>query len=167
MKYGVVHQEATLVTEADEVWIATAFLHRENPERNDFTVREIRDRAAREAINGRLRIGVYRHAHLHCVANLPPNTGKWRMLYATGRLTRRLYREGDPYHPAREGARSLPDRENIPGRYHHLLVWYHSDYSQKHSTPTAQDSILELCGLGKGLWKDEDPDSYVRRLREE
>ena len=27
---------------ADEVWIATALLHREQPERKDFTIREIR-----------------------------------------------------------------------------------------------------------------------------
>ncbi|HEV2687240.1 MAG TPA: hypothetical protein VGV35_01760 [Bryobacteraceae bacterium] len=26
--------------------------------------------------------------------------------------------------------------------------------------------ILQLRGLGKDLWKGEDPDEYVRRLRE-
>ena len=35
---------------ADEVWIATALLHREQPERKDFTIQEIRKRAEREAM---------------------------------------------------------------------------------------------------------------------
>ena len=26
--------------------------------------------------------------------------------------------------------------------------------------------ILEMRGMGRDLWKDEDPDEYVRRLRE-
>lgn len=31
---------------------------------------------------------------------------------------------------------------------------------------TQTGSILDLRGLGKGLWQDEHPDEYVRRLRE-
>lgn len=153
--------------EADEVWVATALLHRENPNRSDFTLIEIRDRAEQEGMSDRLRPGVYRHAREHCVANLPPSAGKLRMLYATGRLARRLYRDGDPYHPDREGYRIVPSREDIPTRYHYLLDWYASDYARATPDRPQHDSILELVGLGKGLWADEDPDSYIRRLREE
>ena len=60
---------------ADEVWIATALLHHENPKRADFTVSEIVERARKENISGALRAGVQVHAYLHCVANLPPNPG--------------------------------------------------------------------------------------------
>lgn len=49
---------------ADEVWIATALLHRENPDRSDFTVGEIVERARKEGIAGELRPGVYVHALL-------------------------------------------------------------------------------------------------------
>ena len=43
---------------ADEVWIATALLHREQPKRPDFNVQEIVDRARQERIHPELRPGV-------------------------------------------------------------------------------------------------------------
>src|ERR1700722_6508020 len=73
---------------ADEVWIATALLHREQPERPDFTVAEIIDRARRESIIGELRPGVRVYVLLHCVANYPPNPARYRVLFATGKNTR-------------------------------------------------------------------------------
>jgi hypothetical protein len=42
---------------ADEVWIATALLHKENPTRGDFTVAEIIERARAENITGEMRSG--------------------------------------------------------------------------------------------------------------
>ena len=39
----------TLVKVADEVWIATALLHREHPDQSDFEIEEIMRRAAKEA----------------------------------------------------------------------------------------------------------------------
>jgi hypothetical protein len=60
---------------ADEVWIVTALLHREHPERDDFTVAEIVERARKEGLTPELRPGVYVHAIVHCVANRPPNPG--------------------------------------------------------------------------------------------
>ena len=84
---------------ADEVWIATALLHRENPKREDFTVAEIVERVRREHMAGELRPSVQVHAYLHCVANRPPNPGRHRMLYATGKNTRRLFRETDDFDP--------------------------------------------------------------------
>ena len=70
---------------ADQVWIILALLHRENPKREDFTVTEIVERARQEKISGELRPSVQVHAYLHCVANRPPNPGRYRMLYATGK----------------------------------------------------------------------------------
>jgi hypothetical protein len=151
---------------ADEVWIATALLHGENPHRPDFSVNEIRERARKEAIAGGLRPGVYVHALQHCVANKPPNPGRYRMLFATGKLRRRLFRLGDAYHPAREGSKTVPGKEDIPLKYHYLLDWYFSEYTQKRPDWNKEDSILALRGLGKEIWVGEHPDDYVRRLRE-
>jgi hypothetical protein len=75
---------------ADEVWVAMALLHREYPSRTDFTLNEIVERAANEGIMDELRPGVYVHAALHCVANRPPNPGRYRMLYETRPKYRRL-----------------------------------------------------------------------------
>ena len=151
---------------ADEVWIATALLHREHPKRPDFTVQEIVDRAARERVHGSLRPGVSIHAYQHCVANLPPNKGRYRMLTGTGKTTRRIFRSGDDYHPDREGAKIIPQKEDIPEEYWPLLDWYQSKFGEATKEKRLADPIVAMKGMWKGLWKDEKPDAYVRRLRE-
>lgn len=158
---------SALITElkvADETWIATALLHREHPDRADFTEHEIVERARRENILGILRAGVSVHANTHCVANRPPSPGALRMLYETRRGMRRLYREADDSHPDRHG-KIVPKRGDIPERYRYLLDWYESEYARG-----GQDKwlsgIFEMIGAGKTIFASEDPDAYVRRLRE-
>lgn len=153
---------------ADEVWISTALLHREHPLRADFTVNEIVQRAQKEAASGRLRPGVYVHVVQHCVANRPPNPGRYRMLFETGRRTRRLFRRGDPYHSGREGGKVVPAKEDIPPEYHALLDWYRSEYAGPKDAEDQEkaDPLLALRGSGKALWAEEHADEYVRRLRE-
>lgn len=157
----------TSVLVADEVWIATALLHRENPNRPDFRMHEIVGRAAEENLHGSLRAGVKVHVSLHCVANKAPNPGRHRMLYATGRHTRRLYRPGDICHPERTG-KIVPNRNEIPERYGELLDWYESEYKASISgSEPDSDPILALRGAGCEIRShDEHPDDWVRRLRE-
>ena len=150
---------------ADEVWVATALLHREHPEREGFTPDEIKKRVERESILGRLRPGIYQHAVQHSVANRPPNPGRYRMLYASGRI-RRLYRPSDTHHPDRAGSKMTPTREDLPAEYHYLLDWYSSEYVRSLVAEAKPDPILKLRGLGRDIWSGEDADQYVRRLRE-
>ena len=151
----------------DGVWIATALLHREHPDRQDFTITEIRERLARETLAGPIRPGTETHMRLHCVANRPRDPSRLRMLFATGTRTRRLFREGDPYDPSREGGRIVPSADTIPECYRHLLDWYSSEYSPRGDVSKPVDPILALRGLGKEVWAGEDPDAYVRRLRQD
>jgi hypothetical protein len=151
---------------ADEVWIATALLHRNQPGRADFTVNEILARAQLEANGRELRPGVRVHASMHCVANRPPNPGRYRMLFATGKLTRRLFRPGDTFHPDRDGGKVVPRKEEIPPEYHDLLRWYVDEYAPKERRSDDMDPLLALRGSGRKLWADEHADEYVRRLRE-
>ncbi len=109
---------------ADEVWIATVLLHREHPEDPDFTVDQIVQRAKQEGISRPFRPGVYVHAVQHCVANRPPNPGRYRMLFESAPGRRRLFRKGDSYHPEREGGKIIPEREDMPHRYEGLIAWY-------------------------------------------
>jgi hypothetical protein len=151
---------------ADEVWLATALLHRENPSRGDFTPKEIEARVAREAITEETRPGIYVHAVQHCVANRPPNPGCYRMLYETRPGYRRLFRKGDPYDPRREGGKTIPEADEIPLRYADLLRWY-DRWSQLESVKASEsDPLLALYGSGKKLWAEEHADDYVSRLRE-
>ena len=151
---------------ADEVWIVTALLHREQPTRSDFTVEEIIERCGRERIAGTVRPGVYVHIVQHCVANRLPNPGRYRMLFETGPGRRRLFRKADGYHPAREGAKFVPSPEDMPERYRSLLSWYREWCSASLELARATDPLLSLVGSGKRLWADEPADEYVQRLRE-
>src|SRR5437868_15296628 len=91
---------------ADEVWIATALLHRIHADRDDFSIEEIVQKARETNITGALRPGVYVHTVQHCVANRPPDPGRMRMLIETSKGRRRLWRPGDRFDPARSGAKS-------------------------------------------------------------
>jgi hypothetical protein len=173
---------------AVEVFLAAALLHREQPGRSDFTIQEIVNRAARENISGEMRSGVNVHASQHCVANKVPNPAKHRMLFATGKHTRRLLLPGDEVHPNRTG-KVFPEAGEMPERYLGLLEWARSRYesgtggsgtrggsssgaspSQTQEPKAAErwlESLFELEGLGKEYWKDVDPDEFVRELRED
>ena len=155
----------TTLKVADEVWIAAALLHRDHPDASDFAVEEIVRRAEREGLHKPLRRGVYVHVIQHCVANRPPNPGRYRMLFETGRGHRRLFRKGDSYHPDREGAKITPEREDLPYGYDGLLSWYRDWSSVATNNSSKEDPLLSLRGSGKHLWADEHADDYVRRLR--
>ena len=147
---------------ADEVWIATALLHREHPKATDFSFKEIEARLARERMSGSKRPGVHPHLSVHSVGNRAPNGGRYRMLFETAPSRRRLFRAGDPYHPEREGGKIVPDRSEIPSKYHPLLDWYEREWAP---APPA-DPLLALAARHRDLWKTVDPDDYVRQLRE-
>ena len=84
---------------ADEVWITAALLHREHPGKEDFATEEIVARAAREAIAGPIRPGVYVHVVQHCVANRAPNPGRYCMLFETAlaAMEDRLFADAEQY----------------------------------------------------------------------
>jgi hypothetical protein len=150
---------------ADEVWIAAALLHRAHPEAQDFAVEEIVQRAKEEGLCKPFRRGVYVHVIQHCVANRPPNPGRYRMLFETAPGRRRLFRGGDSYHPDREGSKITPKREELPFGFNGLIGWYRDWSSVAAVNASREDPLLALRGSGKNLWADEHADAYVRRLR--
>jgi len=149
---------------ADEAWIATALLHREHPDRKDFTTKEIVRRAERMSGPEPLRHGVGHHVSYHAVAQKKPNPGRHCLLFETARGRRRLFRPGDPRHPERQG-KELPRRDQLPPAYRSLIDWYRTEYAVR-ARDAPPDPILALRGLGRTLWADEDADAYVSRLRE-
>lgn len=150
---------------ADEVWVAAALLHREHPGELDFSVEEIVARARREALTGEMRPGVYVHVVQHCVANRRPNPARYRMLIETAPGRRRLFRQGDSYHPQREGSKTIPTLEALPHRYVSLIRWYEDWSVTSRKQVNREDPLLALQGSGKHVWADEHADEYVRRLR--
>lgn len=156
----------TQVKVADEVWLIMAMLHRDHPDRLDFAIDEIMDRARQARITSDMRAGFYAHVTQHCVANRAPNSGRYRMLYETEPGRRRLFRKGDSYDLAREGAKTEPAIDDVPEPYRDLLDWYRDWSAKAADRAMEEDPLLSLRGSGKDLWADEHADEYVRRLRE-
>ena len=149
---------------ADEAWVGLGLLHREQPERETFTAREILERIRAEQAYPELRAGVQVHIQLHNVANIEPNSARYRMFWKTND-TYRLIRPGDHALASRSG-KTKPKREQLPARYHYLLDWYENEYCSKaNAMKEDDDPILQMRGVGKEIWADTDPDEYVRGLR--
>jgi hypothetical protein len=131
---------------ADEAWLATALLHREHPDAEDFSLGDIRDRARREFHDD--RPGVWQHIVSHCVAANRPNPAQYRMLHGSARGRRRLYRPGDPVHPERKG-KIYPEKRDIPEQYRSLVDWYLKNYSQRKPQVTSMRArdLLQFVGL--------------------
>lgn len=157
---------ANEVKVADEVWIATALLHKEHPRQSSFSVEEIVARVKSEGITPSLRRGVYTHVQMHCVANRPPEPNRYRILFATAPGQRRLFRLGDPYDPQREGSKTVPSPEDIPEKYRHLLKWYQEWSASSSGKKGKFDALLSLIGSGRDLWAKEHADEYIHRMRE-
>ena len=64
----------------------------------------------------------------------------------------------------------VPNRNEIPPRYHPLLDWYET-WNQEHQAAEKpnweDDPLIRLIGSGKHIWADEHADEYVENLRRE
>jgi hypothetical protein len=61
--------------------------------------------------------------------------------------------------------RKIPIKiEAVPRRYRELLDWYCK--AHQYSDPDWLGGISEMMAAGKDIFAGEDPDAYVRRLRE-
>jgi hypothetical protein len=153
-----------------------ALLHQQFPLRPDFTKDEIRLKLQEEGLlQGIERGSLNAHLKEHCVANVPPSSGKYRMLFETTPGNLRLFCPGDLTHPGRiqrhKPSKIVPNREKIPQQYWPLLDWYEK-WSKETRTPDVpfnweDDPLIRLIGSGKHIWADEHADEYVNRLREE
>jgi bifunctional DNA-binding transcriptional regulator/antitoxin component of YhaV-PrlF toxin-antitoxin module len=115
---------------ADSVWLATALLHMENAQATDFSGQEILEKATQENLVDGFRPGFQVHVSKHCVANKSPNPGRYRMLFETSRGRRRLFRNGDEFHPNRDGGRTKPNVSDIPPEYRGVMRWYEKFYDK-------------------------------------
>jgi hypothetical protein len=158
---------------ADRIWLAVATLQQMFPDRA-FSKTEIRQELDKSELgNGANRASVNAHLKQHLVANVPPSTGKYTMLFETRVGFLRLYRPGDSIDPQRQsvrGTKYMPKREDVPSQYHDLLDWYDEWCRQQgaSSDPNWEhDPLIRLIGSGKHIWADEHADEYVENLRRE
>jgi hypothetical protein len=159
---------------ADRIWLAVAMLHQLHPQAVAFSKLEIRETLDKSGLGkGTNPASVNAHLKQHLVANVPPSSGKYKMLFETNVGFLRLYRPGDLIDPQRRfgrGSKHMPKREEIPPNYHPLLDWY-EQWCREESASSAvdwkDDPLIQLIGSGKHIWADEHADNYVNNLRRE
>ena len=149
---------------ADLVWIATASLSREHPDRSGFAHEEILRRVNDlEPDHGFPPVTIRTHISIHCVANKPPNPMKHRKLYLNADGTYRLFRQGDSSDPGRRNGKVEPEANSIPEKYRPLVVWYRQ---VRPAAVPKEDPLLALRGLGKELWRElGGGEKFIRELR--
>lgn len=160
---------------ADCIWIVIALLHREMPAREDFSREEIRGKLRETGLMSGLKPqSVAAHLKEHLVANVPPSSTKYRMLYETSPGNLRLFRSGDKIDPGRQSVKPgkhMPKREEIPRQYWQLLDWYEVWSKESHAQDPPinweDDPLIRLIGSGQHIWADEHADEYVENLRRE
>ncbi len=123
------------MTIADAIWLATALLHKGDSQAVDFAVQDIIQKATQERFVDGFRPGLQVHASKHCVANKSPNPGRSRMLFETTRGRRRLFRNGDSFHPDRHYGKIRPEKGDLPSKYQPLVDWYDTVYSTQTTVP--------------------------------
>jgi len=155
-----------LLKVADQIWVATALLHREHPERGDFSKREIAQRAKSEDPEGASRPGISQHISTHCVATKAPSPAKYRMLTRSGRGRRRLFRTGDDFHPLRETGKSVPEAEDLPVKYAELLDWYKTEHDRPKAPRTEEGASAETLMKLMGRISREDADEMIRIIND-
>ncbi len=135
---------------ADQVWLALALLTKEQPVGQGFSANAISERVRVEF--GRVAPGIPTHISQHCVATKKPNPGRYRMITKTPDGANRLFRPGDPYHPDREGAKTLPSREEIDRRYQKIIDWYEHEYAPTLKILGPEAKLLQFKPVrGSGL----------------
>jgi hypothetical protein len=174
--YSMQTSEELEILVADRIWVAMALLHQQYPLRNDFKKAEILDKLEEEGLTDGVERGTL-NAHLdqHCVANVRPSSGKYRMLFETSPGNLRLYRPGDLPHPERmqkrKPSKSVPAEEKLPTKYKPLLSWYESWIGAAQlgamQVNYEDDPLIRLIGSGRHIWADEHADEYVENLRRE
>lgn len=155
----------TVLTVADAVWISTALLHRQRPAQSQFSTEEIVASVEANHLTRGSSKSIWQHVNQHCVANRKPQPNRARMLYATGGGHRRLFRQGDRYDLAREGAPTHPDWNKLPAEYADLRYWYETVWSTA-TELSVHDPLLDLAGTGPDMWNGQTADAYVASLRE-
>jgi hypothetical protein len=159
---------------ADRIWLAVAMLHQQFPNATAFSKLEIREELEKSELgHGTNPASVNAHLKQHLVANVPPSTGKYTMLFETRVGFLRLFRPGDSIDPQRRSGRAakhMPKRDEVPGQYHYLLDWYQewvAGQTYKRPVSYEDDPLIRLIGSGKHIWADEHADEYVENLRRE
>lgn len=153
-------------TISEDIWLATALLHKERPSQPDFHITEIREKVLRLNPKRARQPGLTTHLSSHCVANKPKHGANVRILTETARGRRRLFKPGDSFDPSRATGKYLPEKEHLPADLRSLLGWYTEQYARKQTVTRDQKTRLEQLRRLIGSISKEDLQLMERAIEE-
>jgi hypothetical protein len=118
-------------TTSSAVWLATALLHRESPDRDAFQVKEIFDKVKELDILEVSDDTIRMHISSHCVAGISRSPDRHRKLTRVRTGWYRLYKIGDKVGEGRENGGIVPPTQLFPEPYRDMENWYQDEYVSK------------------------------------
>jgi len=145
---------ADTLTTPNAVWIATTLLQQTHKDKDAFQPREIFKKMRELKLVQTVDVTILAHISTHCVANTKAVPATHRKLFRVSPGWYRLYKDGDEYHPTREGGISAPPPNEIPTKYRNLIEWYNQKYNiggkeKKVKTASLLFTSLEKDGIVK------------------
>jgi hypothetical protein len=154
------------LTAADAIWIATARLHDRYPEAVGFTPAQILDEVEQNHLTSALPKTIYQHIVQHVTATQPAHPNRRRMLTEIGDGLRRLYLEGDAFHPSRDGAQFKPKVDDLPPDLRDWVLRWYPEWSERNPAKRKLAPTVNLMDALEGTWTFGDAETYLRELRE-
>ncbi len=154
------------LTASDAIWIATARLHDRHKKAEGFTPAQIQDEVEKNHLTGVKSKTVYQHIVQHVTATQPANPNRRRMLTEVGKGLRRLYLEGDAFHPSRSGGQFLPKADDLPSDLRGWVLLWYPEWSAAHPAKQAVNTASNLMDALEGTWTFGNAETYLRELRE-
>ncbi len=147
---------------SDAVWIATALLHYEHPDRQSFPSDGIVSSVLQHGLTHATRTVVADFVDRLAVSNRKPEveTERVSMLFALPDGTRRVFQTLDSVERERWGAAGHPAWETLPQEFYYLRDWY--ERWDQASIDASPDPLLRLVGS----WTYGGADEYVASLRQ-
>jgi len=117
------------ITTPTVVWLATAILHRENPQSDAFQAKEIFHKVKELDLLSVSDVTINMHITSHCVASTKASPDRHKKLTRVRSGWYRLFQEGDPVHETRVNGQQEPLPEMLPSQYQNIVDWYHNQHT--------------------------------------
>jgi len=125
------------------VWLATALLHRDNPQSDAFSAKEIFNKVKQMNLLSVSDSTINMHITSHCVASTKASPDKHRKLTRVQSGWYRLFREGDSFHETRSTGHSAPLAEMIPIEFKDVVDWYNIQYNSQYNKSNISKSLTD------------------------
>ena len=128
------------ITTPTVVWLATALLHRDNPQSDAFSAKEIFNKVKQLNLLSVSDSTINMHITSHCVASGKESPDRHRKLTRVRTGWYRLFKEGDLFHETRSIGQIAPLAGMLPLRFKDIVDWYDAQYNVTNVSTSVTES---------------------------